>query len=413
VQLHHEDYLMSEVEAPRDEATGQLKSAEPLYGLAGVEADAGYIARADHVPANDTDSYGSDEESLRALARKKWGDSPTETIDRKLIILDTGEPAPENWSQTVEQAATDLTNVHRWEKEIYDNEHLAKVAEDVDKARAEKIKGNPKPADHYGVELEANKAPAKEETAEEPYVEPADGQLHPEVEKALKHPQVRQAIAEEFSRAESVKAEYSQGLQIAHDFGQAAFMAIVPELQGLPPDQIEQGLQILAQVEPQRYQAAMETLQRVGALQQARAQQEQQRAAVERQQVETWAKAEDARLKTMGIEITNEVANEVADYAKSLGIERETLGRAMVDHPILRSAEVQAMMVAAAKFHALQKAPAKAIPKPVPSVQKPGVARSAGDRDASEIMSLRQKATATGSVEDAYKLYKARLKARG
>ncbi|MGX1050560.1 hypothetical protein AB7M74_001495 [Bradyrhizobium japonicum] len=262
---------------------------------------------------------------------------------------------------------------------------------------------NPALAEHYGVELEADKAPATEAAAEEPYVEPADGQLHPEVEKALKHPQVRQAIAEEFTKAEQVTKAYSDGLENARLHTLATLGEVVPHLLGLEPAQFEQGMELLAQVDPPAFQKAMNILARTHTIVQA-----QQQASIERQQIETWAKTEDARLKTMGIEITNQVAEEVADYAKSLGLDRETLGKAMIDHPILRSAEVQAMMVTAAKSHAMKKAPAKAIPRPVPSVQRPGVARTAGDRDMSEIVALRQRATATGDAEDVFKLYTAR-----
>ncbi|MBR0884825.1 hypothetical protein JQ608_49735, partial [Bradyrhizobium liaoningense] len=230
----------------------------------------------------------------------------------------------------------------------------------------------------------------------------------PEVEKALKHPQVRQAIAEEFTKAEQVTKAYSDGLENARLHTLATLGEVVPHLLGLEPAQFEQGMELLAQVDPPAFQKAMNILARTHTIVQAQQQAAQQRASVERQQIETWAKAEDVRLKTMGIEITNDVADEVADYAKSLGLDRETLGKAMIDHPILRSAEVQAMMVTAAKSHAMKKAPAKAIPRPVPSVQRPGVARTAGDRDMSEIVALRQRATATGDAEDVFKLYTAR-----
>lgn len=408
---------MSE-DTARNEA-GQFTAAEPLYGLAGVEADQGYIQRPPESiiggsPEQPAEEYGSDEESLRKLARQKWGDSSAEPTDRTLRFLDNGEKVPDNWAQTVEQAATDLSNVHRWEKEAFEAEHLAKVAEDVDKARAEKIKGDPKLAEHYGIEDGKDAKEAKEaEKAITPEVRAmVETGIDEDVAIALTKPQVRQAIAEEFSRAESIKAEYSQGLQTAHQFGQAALLEIVPELSHVPLEQWGDGLNMLAQVDPARAQTAVNMLQRVGQIQAAQQQAAQQRAAIEHQQIEAWAKAEDARLEEMGVKFTRESVDEVAAYAKSLGIEREALGRAMLDHPILRSAPVQKMMADAAKWHAIQRAPAKAAPPKVPTVQKPGTARSAGDRDASEIMSLRQKAAASGSPEDAFKLYSARKKAR-
>jgi hypothetical protein len=66
------------------------------------------------------------------------------------------------------------------------------------------------------------------------------------------------------------------------------------------------------------------------------------------------------------------------------------------------------MMADAAKLHALQKAPAKAIPKPVPTVLKPGVAKSSAERHGDSLAALREKASASGSIEDAHRLYKAK-----
>ncbi|MCK1304704.1 MULTISPECIES: hypothetical protein [unclassified Bradyrhizobium] len=396
----------STVEAPRD-SSGQFTGGEEKFGIEGVEADQGYT----HVnaPAAPTDDSP---EAVYEQYKRKRGDADGQPIKRELTYADTGEKVEPNLAITPEQAHAALTQSYSFEQAGRELLGIEQTRDQIDRARAERINGDPKLAEHYGVDLEADTAPASEarsETpAEETYVAPADGEIHPEVQKALKHPQVRQAIAEEFTRAEQATQAYSTGLESARLHTLATLGEVVPHLMGLQPAQFEQGMELLAQVDPPAFQKAMNILARTNTIVQAQQQAEQHRAAVEHQQVETWAKAEDARLKTMGVEITNDVANEVADYAKSLGIERESLGRAMIDHPILRSAEVQAMMVAAAKFHAIQKAPAKAIPKPVPSVQRPGLARSPGDRDASEIMSLRQKATATGNAEDVFKLYKAK-----
>jgi hypothetical protein len=60
------------------------------------------------------------------------------------------------------------------------------------------------------------------------------------------------------------------------------------------------------------------------------------------------------------------------------------------------------------KFSDLKAAPAKAIPKPVPAVQKPGVARAPGNASADAIQATRNKLNSTGSAEDAYALYQAK-----
>ena len=95
---------MSE-ETPRNEA-GQFAPAKELYGIEGVEADAGYISRSVAFEKVDTpESVGSDEESLRELARQKWGDQNDEPTKIEVVHLDTGERVAENLAQTVEQAA--------------------------------------------------------------------------------------------------------------------------------------------------------------------------------------------------------------------------------------------------------------------------------------------------------------------
>ncbi|UGX98437.1 hypothetical protein G6321_00026285 [Bradyrhizobium barranii subsp. barranii] len=393
----------STVEAPRD-SLGQFAGGEEKFGLQGVEADQGYT----HVKTPAAPPAADSAEAVYEGYKRKRGDTDGQIVTRELIYADTGEKVEPNLAITPEQAHDALTQSVSFERAGRELLGIEQTRDQIDRARAEKINGDPKLAEHYGVELDADKAPAPEVAAEEPYVEPADGQLHPEVEKALKHPQVRQAIAEEFTKAEQVTKAYSDGLENARLHTLATLGEVVPHLLGLEPAQFEQGMELLAQVDPPAFQKAMSILARTHTIVQAQQQAAQQQASIERQQIETWAKAEDARLKTMGIEITNQVAEEVADYAKSLGLDRETLGKAMIDHPILRSAEVQAMMVTAAKSHAMKKAPAKAIPRPVPSVQRPGVARTAGDRDMSEIVALRQRATATGDAEDVFKLYTAR-----
>jgi hypothetical protein len=395
---------MSEAEGTTVEApSGQ-------FGIEGVEADQGYShVKAPAAPPADD----SPEAIYEDYKRKRGADNGKPTV-RELTYADSGEKVEDNLAVTAEQAHAALTQSHSFERDARELLGIEELRQKVDADRAEVIKGDANIAKELGVEIQDDGSASRDsnEATEAEIAAAKEQGLTVETVRALKNPEIRAAVEQEFSRAETVRAEYSQGLQAAHDFGRAAFMAIVPELQGLSPDQIEQGMQVLAQVEPERYRVAMETLHRVGAIQQARVQQEQQRAQVEHQLIETWAKAENARLEQMGVKFTAENVNDVVAYAADFGISRQQLGDAMLAHPILRSAPIQKMMADAAKLHAMQKAPPKAIPKTVPAVVKPGVVRSAGERNASEIAALRQRAAATGSPEDAFKLYKAR-KARG
>ncbi|MCK1595483.1 hypothetical protein [Bradyrhizobium sp. 164] len=424
---------MSDTEQPRDAASGQFVSEE-TFGIKGVEIDQGYIPRPDPEPApvvgrpnlDSDDVVGSDDESLRELSRRKYGDAPNDdVIERKLIMLDTGEPAPENWAQTVEQAHNDLTNVHQWERDIWEAEQNQKVADKVDKARAERIKGDAKLAEGYGLdvnEVEAN-AQALEATAtsdkeaasaEEPTVEG----LAPEVEQALKHPQVRQAIEQELAQVDAAKQGYAQALTTAQQYAQASLMDTLPELANVPQELWVEAIGVINQSDPQRVQRAMAILQRGAEVEAAQAQLRQHQAAEQRQQFETYAKAEDARFEQM-IEKAQlsktereTIGQEVLAYAGEMGVDAKTLVNLMQTNPIVRHSAFQRMMVDAARYRMVKAAPAKAVAKPVLAVQKPGVAQPRGAAEARSIHALSAKLSSSGSVEDAYALYQAKQKSR-
>jgi hypothetical protein len=67
----------------------------------------------------------------------------------------------------------------------------------------------------------------------------------------------------------------------------------------------------------------------------------------------------------------------------------------------------QNLILDAMKYRELQKAPAKAIQKPVPPVQRPGVARNANAAKVQSVQSATQKLNASGSIEDAMELLRA------
>lgn len=101
----------------------------------------------------------------------------------------------------------------------------------------------------------------------------------------------------------------------------------------------------------------------------------------------------------------------VAMLTDDLGLKIDQLQRWMADdtgHEILSNAGIQQMIADRLKFKELKAAPAKAIPAPVPTVQKPGVGRAPGAASADAIQATRQKLNSTGSMEDAYALYQAR-----
>jgi hypothetical protein len=440
-------------EPSRSPDTGQFTSSEQKFGEEGVWIDQDYIPRptpvkADADPSSDDEPWltSSSDEALRALAQKKYGNKPNDLVELKLVDAD-GMPAPEKLAQTVEQAANDLITARRENAEALEATELSQLAAEVDAQRLARINGRPDIATYYGLDLgeveaqkaeSAKKAEAAEpaeakadvkndtglkdadkaaETSDAEYVAPPDGQLHPDVERALQLPQVRQAIEQEFSRAETVRGEFTQALQNASDLARASFLEVAPELAGLSPEQFEQGLQMLSQVAPDRFNSAMNTLGRFAQIQQAQQQIAQQKATQQWQQFEAvrqeYSRAADAALGSMTAAEKTEMTNELVAYVGEHGISREQFVREAQTNLALHHPAFQKMAADAMRYQRLMKAP-RAIPAPkaAPAVQKPGVAKSAAERRGDSISTLRAKAEQSGSVEDVFKLYQAKQSRR-
>lgn len=101
----------------------------------------------------------------------------------------------------------------------------------------------------------------------------------------------------------------------------------------------------------------------------------------------------------------------IAMLTDDLGLKNDQLSRWMQDdtgHEILSNAGIQKLIADGLKFREIRAAPPKAIPKPVPTVQKPGVGRAPGAASADAIQATRNKLNSSGSAEDAYALYQAK-----
>src|SRR5205814_2895546 len=83
-----------------------------------------------------------------------------------------------------------------------------------------------------------------------------EGELEPDLEKALSNPKIKDAIASQISEAESARQTYSNAVNVANDFARASFIEYFPEIAGLPLPQWEGALAAMAQREPARYNKA-------------------------------------------------------------------------------------------------------------------------------------------------------------
>jgi hypothetical protein len=76
------------------------------------------------------------------------------------------------------------------------------------------------------------------------------------------------------------------------------------------------------------------------------------------------------------------------------------------DKPFIYSAGFQRILLNSLKYEEMKATAPKAIPKPVPAVQRPGVVTT--NRGADAIKASREKLNSTGSVDDAFVLYQAK-----
>lgn len=145
----------------------------------------------------------------------------------------------------------------------------------------------------------------------------------------------------------------------------------------------------------------------------------EQRQAHERQtKWAEFAKQQDALLVEHVPEFADKAkAAKLSDAAletlRDLGFSDDELGKlwtGQADVP-LRDHRIQRLIINSVKYEQAQKAKAVAVAKPVPQVQKPGVAQPKGSVADANVQALNSKLKTSGSVNDAFALYQARKKA--
>jgi len=367
----------------RDPSTGQFTEAPPLTGREGVEAAQGYVPldlgdkepeqptiTTDQLLAGDLKPF-TENDADSALSM------PESEIKRYGTALDD---LPDNVSITLEQAAQITSEEKAAEAKAAEEAELAKVREETDRLRGI----TPEQANEQSAELKA-------------YL---DAGVQPDVAEALLKPQVRAALEGEFQRADEVKQQYSAAIQQAQTFAQAAFFEAVPELAGLPVEQVEAGIEWLRVNAPERFSHALGTLQRVASLQQAQSEQQQHQAQIYQQQFEAYAKAEDQAFNSK-LEPGEEesLRKNLRPYLQKKGIDPEQFAHALQTNPMMRSAQAQRLIADAIAYDQIRNAPKPA--KFTPRVSRPGVAgvRTPGGDQSSSIRALEaQLSTASGDA---------------
>jgi hypothetical protein len=135
-------------------------------------------------------------------------------------------------------------------------------------------------------------------------------------------------------------------------------------------------------------------------------------AEMTRQSFLQFAKSEDARLETMlkgeSKAAQQAVTNEIFASAKASGVEPNELVRLFNSEPLMRNAVFQRMIYDAGKYRLMMKARDAVAAKPVPPVQRPGLAQTRAEREHADLRTLSAKLSSSGDIKDAVALYNAR-----
>lgn len=396
-------------------------------GLTGAAFDlvnAGYTPMSDPDKKNDDEVIGGDAASLREAAGQRTGMAPEVTV--RGYVDGDGGPVAGTEAITLDRAARDYAAATSAERLLAENQSNEALAAKVDALRAEALARDPDAAEFFGFELPDAKSEKPEpgkSRSETPASEQAgvDGAaaiegLDPELAKALQHPQVAQAIEERLGETEKVRQGYIDALASARQITQMSILSQIPELIGLPPENVQAAFADIARRDPARFarvQALIASTQQVFAQQQ---QEHRRSAEIARQNFASHAKAEDARfdamLKGEPRATQQAVTAEIYAAAKESGLEPAEFVRLFNTEPLMRNAAFQKMMYEAGKFRLMTKARDAASAKALPQVVRPGMARTPAERNQADLRTLSAKLSNSGDIRDAVALYNARKSSR-
>ena len=279
-----------------------------------------------------------------------------------------GQPVEEHFTLDPRRAADDLVKVRMAEAEAATP--AQEMATAIDEVRAA-VNGEQQPQQQDAQQQQ----PQVEQQPQQPQ-DPAD-----QVRQALEqNPALRQALEVEMATVERSRSEYAQAARQAATVAAAACLADHPALANLSAQEFPHAMSALAKTDPATATAIQAKLNRVQALYN----QSQQAEAAERQiqaaRFQEYARTEDSRFeKAIANEPTETKRAVLENGARILssyyGIDAKALSQAVEGNPALRSAGTQALIYDAIKGRIAEESIASKVARPVPPVQRPGVAR--------------------------------------
>lgn len=368
-------------ETPRNEA-GQFKPAEPAYGREGLERVAGFVPLPDESKAEEPEEFGTAKDAAAERLKQLSGS------ESAIVTHVTG--LPDNVTLTPEQATKELIDSRKEVDAEEQREADKKAAQkEIDELRGEK------PADE--------KQPATE--------------TEDDVERALKSPKIRDAIAARVAEAETQRQHHEEAVAHATNFAIASLFGDVPELAHTPVENWAAEIQNLQQRDPARAQAAFARLQAVGQVAAANEQIKAQKAARDQAEMREYTARERARyvdlIKDIPAAKQSEALEQLPKTLAAYGVDKTQFLNAVGNQTGFPRSVAQALMVKAALYDVIMQAPKAIATRDIPPVVRPGVAGPRGaERADHSLAALNAKLSKSGSLKDAVALRLARSKGK-
>jgi len=372
---------------------------------------------------HEEETIGSDSASLREAAERRA--PPLDEIAVRKYTDANGELVGADEAITLDRAVRDYASATALDRFVVEDESSKTLAARVDALRAEALANDPDAAEFYGFEppvADAGKSAgadsAEADNAERAPETPGDrrsGRLDADL-GALQHPQVVQAIEEKIAEAEQVRQSYVDGLVAATQIAQASFLGQFPEVAGIAPEHLPGALELMSRQDPAKFARIRAAIESTDQLLAQHSQESSRLAELARQNFRNLAQREDARLDGMlkgeSKATQQAVSAEIVASAKASGVEPAELFRLFETEPLMRNAAFQRMMYDAGKYRLMMKARDAATARPLPPVQRPGMAASPAERAQADIRTLSSRLSSSGDIKDAVALYNARKSGR-
>jgi hypothetical protein len=370
-------------------------SEELLTGSEPLERNLGYTPMPEPTPSETADEPLRDD-----LVRHIDRPNQPEPVERVYQDADgSGRRRDEHETVPVERASDDLAAIREQEKAELEKQHNAELTEALNylKAQVEAPAGpqqaQPAEAQQQQPEIEQPQPELDPEQAQQQIAE-ADR----EIEAFLANPAVRSRVEYELgqvqqqaaAQVQQAKQTYEAGLAQNAATALAVLTAEFPEYAGMSGAQLEGALKVS---NPQRAEAFRQRVGQVntvvGAIQREVAQHQQQQQALQAQQYERaqdtfrqYAAEQDARVMANDPpETVAAIRHAFVAEAKAAEISEKELATVNNTNSAMRHSFVQNLLADGMRYRLAQRSVSRAVNRPVPQVQRPGISEPARSDD--------------------------------